>query len=119
MTRDYFAGLGSAPQDAIMIARRMAALTSSRGILGRAISLDEADTQIAFSQAAADRFKAESAQLFARPDWMQAPWRRELTRHKSGVFPIIQSAIDDLRRSAAPNDGLMKHYVKGGFHHLK
>lgn len=97
----------------------MAALTSSRGILGRAISLDEADTQIAFSQAAADRFKAESAQLFARPDWMQAPWRRELTRHKSGVFPIIQNAIDDLRRSAAPNDGLMKHYVKGGFYHLK
>ncbi|WP_298858446.1 cytochrome P450 [uncultured Sulfitobacter sp.] len=115
VTRNYVAGLGAAPQDAITIARRMAALTSSRGILGRAISLGEADTQIAFSQAAADRFNAESAQLFARPNWMLAPWRRELTRRKSDVFPIVQSAIDDLRDTDVPNDGLMNHYVKGDF----
>ena len=112
---DYVAGLSAAPQDAIMLARRVTALTSSRGILGRAISLDEADIQIAFSQAAMDRFNTESGQLFARPNWMLAPWRKELTRRKNEVFPIVQNAIDELRGSDVPNDGLMNHYVKGDF----
>ncbi len=115
VTRKYIAGLSTAPQDAIMVARRLSALTSSRGILGREISLDEADIQIAFSKAAADRFNAESAHLFARPDWMLAPWRKELTRRKKEVFPIVQNAVDELRAANAPNDGLMNHYVKGDF----
>jgi len=42
VAQDYAASLNAAPQDALLLARRMAALTSSRGILGRAISLDEA-----------------------------------------------------------------------------
>ena len=111
----YAAALDTGPLDGILLARRMAALTSSRGILGREITLQDADTQIAFSKAAADRFNAESAQLFARPDWMLAPWRRELTRRKAEVFPIVQNAIDALRRSDVPNDGLMNHYVNGDF----
>lgn len=115
VTEKYVSSLGAGPSDAMTVARRLAALTSSRGILGREISLDEADIQIAFSQAAADRFNAESAQLFARPDWMQAPSRHELTRRKNEVFPIVQNAIDDLRRANAPNDGLMDHYVNGDF----
>lgn len=115
VTRDFVATLTTRPQDALRVARRLAALTSSRGILGRAITLDEADIQIAFSQAAADRFNAESAQLFARPDWMLAPWRQNLARRKSEAFPIVQKAINDLRTTNAPNDGLMNHYVNGDF----
>lgn len=115
VTADLVATLASGPQDAIQLARRLAALTSSRGILGRAISLEEADTQIAFSRAAADRFKAESAHLFARPHWMLSPWRKELTRRKNEVFPLVQQAVDDLRRTDTPNDGLMNHYVNGDF----
>jgi len=115
VTRDYISGLGSTALDALEVARRLAALTSSRGILGRAISLEEADTQIAFSRAAADRFNAESAHLFVRPDWMLAPSRRELARRKAEVFPIVQKAMDDLRTTDAKNDGLMKHYVTGDF----
>lgn len=115
VTQTYVAGLGTGPQDAVLVARRMAALTSSRGILGREITLEEADTQIAFSQAAGKRFNAESAHLFARPDWMLAPWRRELTRRKNEVFPIVQRAVDELRATDASNDGLMNHYVKGNF----
>lgn len=112
---DFIDGQSGDPQDAIGLARRMAALTSNRGILGRAITLDEADTQIAFSKAASDRFNAESAQMFARPNWMLAPWRRDLTRLKNEVFPLVQQAVDDLCGSDAPNDGLMNHYVKGDF----
>lgn len=112
---DYVETLSAAPLDAILLARRMAALTSSRGILGRAITLREADTQIAFSKAAADRFNAESAQLFARPNWMLAPWRKELTRRKNEVFPIVRSAVQNLRDTDTANDGLMNHYVKGDF----
>lgn len=115
VTGDFVNTLGEAPQDAILLARRMAALTSSRGILGRAVSLTEADVQIAFSKAAADRFNIESAHLFARPNWILAPWRKELTRRKREVFPIVQKAIDTLRGSDVPNDGLMNHYVKGDF----
>lgn len=115
VVRNYVEGLSTGKQDAIMLARYMAALTSSRGILGREISLDEAETQIAFSNAAADRFNAESAHFFARPNWALAPWRRELTRQKRRVFPIVQKAIDDLRSSEFPNDGLMNHYTNGDF----
>ncbi|MEP0519233.1 MAG: cytochrome P450 [Hyphomicrobiales bacterium] len=115
VTQNYAATVREVPQDAILLARRMAALTSSRGILGRTVSLAEADTQIAFSQAAADRFNAESAQLFARPNWMLAPWRKELTRLKNKVSPMVQNAIEELRNSEVPNDGLMNHYVKGNF----
>ena len=115
VVENYVSSLNTAPQDGMTLARRMAALTSSRGILGREISLKEADTQIAFSKAASDRFNAESGQLFARPNWMQAPWRRELIRAKGDVFPIVQKAIDDLRGSKAQNDGLMTHYVNGDF----
>lgn len=115
VAQKYAMGLSAQPQDAVFVARRMAALTSSRGILGREISLSEADLQIAFSQAAADRFNVESAHLFARPDWMLGPWRKELTMRKGDVFPIVQKAIDDLRTADAPNDGLMTHYVKGDF----
>jgi cytochrome P450 len=115
VTQKYLAGLSDGPQDAIAVARRMAALTSSRGILGREVSLAAADTQIAFSRAAADRFNAESAHVLARPDWMLIPWRRELARRKREVFPIVQKAIDELRASDAPNDGLMNHYVNGDF----
>lgn len=115
VTQDYITGLPATPQQALTVARRLAAVTSSRGILGRAISLEEADKQIAFSKAAADRFNVESGQLFARPDWMQAPWRGELTRRKNEVFPIVQNAVDALRASNAPNDGLMNHYVNGDF----
>lgn len=103
------------PQDAIGLARRLAALTSSRGILGRDITLAEADIQIAFSKAAGDRFNAESAHLFARPNWMLAPWRRALTRHKREAFEIVRTAIKDLRRTRRPNDGLMAHFVNGDF----
>lgn len=112
---DYVETLSAAPQDAVLLARRMAAFTSSRGILGRAITLNEADTQIAFSKAAADRFNAESAQLFARRNWMLAPWRKELARRKNEVFPIVRSAVQNLRNTDMPNDGLMNHYVKGDF----
>ena len=115
VTRAFVETISEGPQDALLLARRMAALTSSRGILGRAISLEEADTQIAFSQAAAERFNVESAQFFARPDWMHAPWRTELTRRKKEVFPIVQNAIDQLRSACLPNDGLMNHYVNGDF----
>lgn len=115
VTQDFIAGQVGQPKDALLIARRLAALTSSRGILGRAISIKEADTQIAFSQAAANRFNAESAHLFARPNWMLAPWRRDLTRRKNEVFPIVQRAVDELRSTKAPNDGLMNHYVNGDF----
>ena len=102
-------------QDAILLARRMAALTSSRSILGRVISVVEADVQIAFSKAASDRFNAESVHLFARPNWILAPWRKDLNRQKKKVFPLVQEAIDDLRSSDAPNDGLMNYYVNGDF----
>lgn len=112
---DYVRSQDDAPQDAILLARRMAALTSSRGILGHAISASEADIQIAFSKAAADRFNVESAHMFARPNWMLAPWRKELTRRKQEVFPRVQKAIDTLRSSDLPNDGLMAHYVNGDF----
>lgn len=106
---------GPGPHDAILFSRRLAALTSSRGILGRDITMDEADIQIAFSMAASDRFNVESAHLFARPHWMLAPWRGELTRRKHEVFPIVKAAVDSLRQSAEPNDGLMNHYVNGDF----
>ncbi len=115
VTKAYISRLDPTPQDALTVAKRMAALTASRGILGREISLDEADIQIAFSKAAAERFNAESAQLFARPDWMQAPKRRALTRCKNEVFPIVRQAIDALRNTNTPNDGLMNHYVNGTF----
>ena len=115
VTRDYVAELGSAPLDALEVARRLSALTSSRGILGCAISLEEADRQIAFSRAAAERFNVESGHLFVRPDWMLAAGRRELARRKAEVFPIVQKAMDDLRASDTENDGLMKHYVTGDF----
>jgi len=65
--------------------------------------------------AASERFNAESAHIFARPHWMLAPWRRELTRRKHQVFPIVKAAIDASRHSADPNDGLMNHYVNGNF----
>ncbi|MDA7425297.1 cytochrome P450 [Thalassococcus lentus] len=115
VTRDFVQNCGTGPLNAIQLSRRLAALTSSRGILGRAISLEEADTQIAFSTAASDRFNAESAHVFARPHWMLAPWRRELRRRKHEVFPIVRAAVEDLRKSNAPNDGLMNHYVNGDF----
>lgn len=115
VVRNYVETLSRSKQDAIVVARRMAALTSSRGILGQEISLAEADTQIEFSKAATDRFNAESSHLFARPNWVLAPWRRVLTQHKKRVFPIVQKAINELRESDAPNDGLMNHYVKGDF----
>ncbi len=119
VVRDHVATLPDAtmdaPMDAMGLAKRLAALTSSRGILGRTITMAEADTQIAFSNAARDRFNAESAHMFARPDWMLAPWRRDLTRQKDRVFPIVQAAIDELRTADAPNDGLMNHYVNGTF----
>ena len=115
VVQNYISSLEEAPQDGMTLARRMSALTSSRGILGREISLEEADIQIAFSKAAGDRFNAESGQLFARPNWMLAPWRGELIRRKNEVFPIVQRAIDDLRGSKSENDGLMNHYVNGDF----
>lgn len=115
VTRRFVETRGPGPHDAILLARRLAALTSSRGILGREITVDEADIQIAFSMAASDRFNAESAHIFARPHWMLAPWRRELTRRKHEVFPIVKAAVDALRHSAEPNDGLMNHYVNGDF----
>ena len=115
VVRNYIAELGHAPLDGLGVARRLAALTSSRGILGRSISLQEADMQIAFSQAAGDRFNIESGHLFVRPDWMLARGRRELARRKAEVFPIVQKAMDDLRATDAENDGLMKHYVNGDF----
>ncbi len=115
VTRRFVETHGPGPHDAILFARRLAALTSSRGILGRDITVEEADTQIAFSLAASDRFDAESAQIFARPDWMLAPWRRELTRRKQEAFPIVKAAIDASRVSTEPNDGLMNHYVNGSF----
>ncbi|MEO9819138.1 MAG: cytochrome P450 [Paracoccaceae bacterium] len=115
VTREFLENSGPGPHDAIQFARRLAAVTSSRGILGRAISLDEADAQIAFSIAASDRFNVESGHMFARPHWMLAPWRKDLTRRKREVFPIVKAAIEDLRHSKAPNDGLMNHYVHGDF----
>ena len=115
VTRRFVETGGVGPQDAILFARRLAALTSSRGILGREITVEEADRQIAFSMAASDRFNAESAHLFARPHWMLAPWRKELTRRKHEVFPIVKAAVDALRHSTAPNDGLLNHYVNGDF----
>lgn len=107
--------LDESPQDAVHMARQLAALTSSRGILGHDISMAEADTQIAFSKAAGERFNAESAHLFARPDWMLAPWRKVLTCRKVDAFSIVEAAIAKLRASKAPNDGLMAHYVNGDF----
>lgn len=115
VTSDFVANSGTGPHDAILFAQRLAALTSSRGILGRSISETEADTQIAFSTAASNRFNVESAQLFARPNWMLAPWRTELTRRKNEVFPIVRAAVEDLRQSNSPNDGLLNHYVNGDF----
>lgn len=115
VVQDYVAALPAQPHDAMTLARHMAAVTSSRGILGRSISIDEANTQIAFSTAAGARFNAESAHMFARPHWMLAPWRRELTKQRNKVFPIVQASIDELRASNAPNDGLMNHYVNGDF----
>ncbi len=115
VTRQFVETLGPGPHDAILFARRLAALTSSRGILGHEITVDEADTQIAFSMAASDRFNAESAHIFARPHWMLALWRRELTRRKHEVFPIVKAAIVAQRHSTEPNDGLMNHYVNGDF----
>ena len=115
VVRDYIDTLGPAPLDAILLARRLAAFTSSRGILGHAITQTEADVQIAFSKAAADRFNVESGQVFPRPHWMLAPWRKELTRRKNEVFPIVQKAIEALRGTDTPNDGLMNHYVNGAF----
>lgn len=115
VTRDFIESSGFGAHDAIQLAKRLAAVTSSRGILGRAITLAEADTQIAFSVAASARFNIESAQLFARPHWMLAPWRKELSRRKREVFPIVKAAVDDLRRTKVPNDGLMNHYINGDF----
>lgn len=115
VVQDYVRELAPGPQAALTIARQLAAITSSRGILGRPITLAEADTQIAFSKAAADRFNVESKQLFARPHWMLAPWRRELARRKHQAFGIVERAVQDLRASDAPNDGLMAHYVRGDF----
>lgn len=115
VTSDFVANSGTGPHDAIRFAKRLAALTSSRGILGKAISEKEADTQIAFSTAASNRFNAESAQIFARPNWMLAPWRKELTRRKHEVFPIVQTAVEELRQTSAANDGLLNHYVNGDF----
>lgn len=112
---NYVETLSAAPQDAILLARRMAALTSSRGILGRAITLSDADTQIAFSKAAAERFNAESAHIFARAHWVMTPWRKELKRRKNEVFPIVRRAVQNLRNTDTPNDGLMNHFVKGDF----
>jgi len=115
VARQFVDQIGTGPHDAILFAKRLAALTSSRGILGRDISVAEADTQIAFSMAASDRFNAESAHIFPRPHWMLAPWRKELTRRKHEVFPIVRAAVDELRQSKDPNDGLMNHYVNGDF----
>jgi len=115
VTRRFVEHSGAGPHDGIVFAKRLAALTSSRGILGRDIPLKEADAQIAFSMAASDRFNAESAHIFARPHWMLAPWRKELTRRKHEVFPIVKAAVDELRQSKQTNDGLMNHYVNGDF----
>ena len=52
VTRRFVETRGPGPHDAIQFARRLAALTSSRGILGREITVEEADIQIAFSIAA-------------------------------------------------------------------
>lgn len=112
---DYIKGLGQGPHEALTVARQLAAITSSRGILGRPITLAEADAQIAFSKAAADRFNVESAQIFARPNWMLAPWRRELAQRKRTAFEIVDRAVQELRQSDEPNDGLMAHYVRGAF----
>lgn len=115
VTHQFVETSGAGPHDAIRFAKRLAALTSSRGILGRDISVEEADVQIAFSMAASDRFNAESAHIFARPHWMLAPWRKELTGRKHEVFPIVKAAVEELRLSEKPNDGLMNHYVNGDF----
>lgn len=115
VTRQFVEHSGAGPHDANRFAKRLAALTSSRGILGRDITVEEADIQIAFSMAASDRFNVESGQMFARPHWMLAPWRKELTRRKHEVFPIVKAAVRELRQSNAPNDGLMNHYVNGDF----
>ena len=103
------------PQDAVSVARMLAALTSSRGILGRDVTMAEAQAQIAFSRAAGDRFNSESGQVFARPNWMLAPWRRTLAKRKKEAFAIVQSSIEDRRNSDRANDGLMAHYVNGDF----
>ena len=87
----------------------MAALKSSRGILGRFISLHKANIQIAFSKAPGDRFNAEATQQFVRPSWMLAPWRRELTGRKNEVFPIVRNALNELRGLDFPNEGVMNH----------
>jgi cytochrome P450 len=115
VARDFVINSGAGPHDAIRFAKRLAALISSRGILGRSISVAEADTQIAFSVAASSRFNAESAHIVARPHWMLAPWRKDLTRHKHQAFPIVQAAVEELRQANVPNDGLMSHFVKGDF----
>ena len=75
----------------------------------------EAQAQIAFSRAAGDRFNSESGQVFARPNWMLAPWRRTLAKRKKEAFAIVQSSIEDLRNSDHANDGLMAHFVNGDF----
>ncbi|MEO9684719.1 MAG: cytochrome P450 [Tateyamaria sp.] len=115
VVRKFAKTLDKTPQDGLTISRKLAALTSSRGILGRAISMEEADAQIAFSQAAGARFNTESAHLFARPNWMLAPWRKNLSRRKKDAFSIVDAAITELRSSNKPNDGLMAHYVNGDF----
>ncbi len=115
VVEDYVRELGSAPQDALTVARQLAAITSSRGILGRAITLAEAETQIAFSKAAADRFNRESAHIFARPNWVLTPWRRDLARRKREAFRIVDQALQEQRETTKPNDGLMAHYIHGTF----
>lgn len=115
VVRDYIRSLKDGAHDATVMARRLAALTSSRGILGRAISLAEADRQIAFSTAAAERFNAESAHVFARPHWMLAPWRRTLRARRAEAFAIVEAAIASCRQSSGGQDGLLAHYVNGDF----
>ena len=103
------------PHDAILFAQLLAALNSGRGILGHEITMEEADTQIAFSMAPSDWYNAESAHIFARPHWMLAPWRRELTRRKHKAFPIAKAAIVAQRHNTEPNDGPMNQDINGGF----
>lgn len=115
VVRRYASTLGQSPHDGMTLARRLAAFTTSRGILGRQISLEEAEAQIAFSQAASDRFNTESAHIVARKHWMLAPWRKSLRHHKQTAFAIVDDAIEELQRSKLPNDGLMAHFLNGTF----
>lgn len=115
VVQDYIRDVGSGVQDALTVSRKLAAVTASRGILGRTITESEADIQIAFSKAAGDRFNKESAHIFSRPNWMLRPWRRELVRRKRDAFAIVDKTIDELRASSEPNDGLLSNYLKGDF----